>query len=105
MHLFKTRMISLLRNRTILFWSLIFPILLATLYNLAFANIMNGELIETIDIAIVESDDMDQELLKVIDETTFDNDVKLFNASIGNRDNAYKLLDDNDVIGIIEIID
>ena len=38
MHLFKVRLKCLLRDRTILFWTLFFPIILATFFNFTLAK-------------------------------------------------------------------
>lgn len=104
MHLFKVRMLTLIRNKTLIFWSLIFPIVLATFYNIAFKNLNNTDLLETIDIVIIDSLDKDENLISAM-ENAKSGEINLFNLKIENEENAYKLLNDNEVYGILEFKD
>lgn len=45
-----------IRNRSLLFWMLVFPIILSTLFKFAFSNILKGEEFETITVAIVNNE-------------------------------------------------
>ena len=42
-HIFKNRLKILLRKKSVIFWTMIFPIILATLFHLAFSDIQNDE--------------------------------------------------------------
>lgn len=44
----------LLRTKALMFWLLVFPLVLATFFNLAFANIMKAERFEPITVGIVD---------------------------------------------------
>ena len=55
-HNFKYSLKVLLKNKALLFWTFIFPIVLGTFYNMAFSNIEKNEKMSVMDIAIVESD-------------------------------------------------
>ena len=50
----KYRIITIYMERQVAFWSLLFPIILGTLFSLAFGNI--GKDIDTINTAIVRED-------------------------------------------------
>lgn len=102
MHLFKTRMRTLIRNRTVLFWSLVFPLVLATFFNLAFKNIMNDENFSTIDLAVIDSEEKDVVFLNTIENIQINEDTKMFNVNLVADTEAYKLLENNDVAAIIE---
>ena len=52
-HNFKYAFKILFRNRMLIFWTFAFPIILGTLFNMAFSNIENSEKLNIIDIAIV----------------------------------------------------
>ncbi|HHX00627.1 MAG TPA: ABC transporter permease [Acholeplasmataceae bacterium] len=103
MHLFKSRMLTLFRNKILIFWSLIFPIILATFYNFAFANMNNTDILKTINVAVVENDDLDENLITVMEDVKID-DLDLFLPQVVNKEVSEKLLNDGDVIGIIEYL-
>jgi len=52
-HLFKYRIKVLLKKRSILFWSLAFPIILTTFFKMAFANLDDEFVFKTVPVAIV----------------------------------------------------
>ena len=39
-----------------IFWTFVFPIILGTFYKLAFSNIESAEKLDTVDIAVIESE-------------------------------------------------
>ncbi len=49
----------LLRDRSTLFWTAVFPLILATLFYFAFSNLMDAETFEPIPIAVVDADKED----------------------------------------------
>ena len=53
-HIFKYSMLSDLRVKSLNFWILLFPIILGTLFSLAFGNFSNSEKFKSIPVAIVE---------------------------------------------------
>ena len=53
-HIFKYSMLSALRVKSLNFWILLFPIILGTLFSLAFGNFSNSEKFKSIPVAIVE---------------------------------------------------
>lgn len=55
MHSFKNTFKYLLRQRGLIFWSLIFPIVLGIFFKLAFGNITEMDKFKTIDVAVNES--------------------------------------------------
>ena len=63
-HNLKYSLKILLKNKSLIFWTFVFPILLGTLFKMAFSNIENSETLKIIDIAIVN-------------DTEFNNDVTL----------------------------
>ncbi len=102
-HIFFTRIKCLVRDKQLIFWSLIFPIILATLFKLTFANISNGEVFKPIDIAVVsnqfyENDHGFRETMKHVSE---DGHGKLFNMVKADEVKADELLKNNKISGYI----
>ena len=94
-HNFKYSLKVLLKNKALLFWTFIFPIVLGTFYNMAFSNIEKSEKMSVMDIAIVESDNFnDNQIYKEAFNSLSDknNDDRLFNIMYTNLDESKKLL-------------
>lgn len=54
-HNFKYQLKIILRERGLVFWTLAFPLILATLFSLAFSNLENSESLQLIKLAIVDN--------------------------------------------------
>ena len=102
MHIFKIRMLILFRNKIVLFWTLLFPIALATLFNFAFANFLKSEEFVTIPVAIIENDNLDNRLINLMQEIEYNSEAKIYDITYMNNDEADLKLNDETVIGIIE---
>lgn len=104
LHNFKYSLKILLRNKALLFWTFIFPIILGTFFNMAFSNIEKEESLNIIDIAIVDSDFyQDNDIYKKTFAYLSDknNKGRLFNTVVTDLDNAKKLLTDNNITGYL----
>ena len=55
MHIFRYRLKKLLRTKEMIFWTLAFPIILATFFNLPFKNLDSSEGFEPAETAVVVS--------------------------------------------------
>ena len=92
-HNFKYSLKVLLKNKALLFWTFIFPIVLGTFYNMAFSNIETSEKMSVMDIDIVESDNFnDNQIYKEAFNSLSDknNDDRLFNIMYTNLDESKK---------------
>lgn len=80
-----------------MFWTLVFPIILGSLFYLALSNIGNIDNFEKINLAIVLNSDEAENtaFLETVTETD------LFNITETSKDQAHELLNDNQVDGII----
>ena len=56
-HNFKYALKTLFKNKMLIFWTFLFPIILGVFFNMAFSNIENSEKLEIIDIAIVDEEE------------------------------------------------
>lgn len=101
-HNFKYSLKTLFKDRMLIFWTFMFPIILGTLFNLAFKDIENNEKLHVIDIAIVNENDV---FKSVFDSLSADNEKKVFNVKYVNEEEAKKLLGDNNITGYIIVSD
>ncbi len=59
-HIFIYNLKSIVRNRAVIFWSLIYPIALATLFHFAFANLTRSDTFTPINIALVSGSEISE---------------------------------------------
>ena len=91
----------LMRAKVSLFWTLVFPILLATFMNMAFGNIYEqDEMFRNIKVAVVTEDESANGLNYMLDALSDGDDALLPVAGMSESD-AEKLLADEEVEGII----
>lgn len=106
-HNFKYSLKILFRNRMLIFWTFAFPIILGTLFNLAFSDIEKKEKLELINIAIINNDSFNNnEIYKTTLKKLSDkkNKDRLFKTKYTTKNQAKKLLDDKKIIGCLEIV-
>lgn len=104
LHNFKYSLKTLLRNKGLIFWTFAFPIILGTLFNLAFSDIENKETLDIIDIAIVNNEEFKTdtyftESFKVLSKKKDPN--QLFNIKYTNLSTAKTLLKENKITGYL----
>ena len=95
---------TLFRSKTLIFWTFAFPIILGTLFNLAFSNLENSEKLSIIDIAIVNNEEYEnsqiiKETFKVLSDEN--NKDRLFNTQYVNLEKAENLLKNNEISGYL----
>ena len=102
-HLFINKLKILLRNKAMLFWTLIFPFVLGTFFYLALGNVGKAFEMEIIPIAVVDNQHyQDNKILKeIISSLSEENENKLFNTSYVSETEAKKLLDNDEIDGYI----
>ena len=59
LHNFKYSFKTLFKNKMLIFWTFAFPIILGTFFNMAFSDIEKNEQLKIIDIAIVETNEFE----------------------------------------------
>lgn len=104
MHHFKYTLKILFRDKMLIFWTFAFPILLGIFFNLAFKDIEKNEVLDIIDIAVIDNDDLKQNItLKKTIEALSDesSDAHLFNTKYLKEEEALRLLQDNQISGYI----
>lgn len=103
-HIIKNRFKILLRNKTLIFWTLMFPIILVTFFQMAFSGIIKGEMMTTIPIAIVENKE-NTHFKDVIEELKDEDDKKLFEVNYLTKKEANKKLSDKKIDAYVVIDD
>ena len=104
-HNFKYSLKILLKNKSLIFWTFTFPILLGTLFNMAFSNIEKSEKLTIIDIAIINSDEFDNDkMFKETMRTLSDdnNKSKIFNITYTDISKAKKMLLNEEITGYLK---
>lgn len=107
-HIFKYAFKTLFRDKMLIFWTFAFPIILGTLFNMAFSNIENSEKMDIINIAIVENEDLkSNEFIKEAFDNLSDkeNEDSLFETKYTTKEEANTLLQDDKISGYIILED
>lgn len=92
------RLKCIFKDKQMMFWTFLFPILLATLFNLAFSNISSSDNFLKVNVAVVQN----QELNQNADFTqALDSADNLFVVQKTTREEADRLLKDNQIDGYI----
>lgn len=105
-HNYKYALKTLVKNKSLVFWTLAFPFILAIFFNLAFSRLHDYDVFEPFDIAVVRDDAYEND--KVFSEafsSLTSGDEKLFEANYTSREEADKLLDEEKVEGVVYIED
>lgn len=104
-HIYKNHFLTSIRNKLIIFWTLLFPIGLSILFKVAFGNIYeSSELFKTVPVAVVieEKTELSDNFKIVADNLSeADNEDRLLDVTYADEDEAMELLKNEDVYGII----
>lgn len=103
-HIFRYRIKCLFGGRAEIFWTLIYPIVLAIFFSLAFSNLSNVGNFAAIEIAVVDNGEFrnDRIFSSVLDSVSDQNDSgRLFNVTLTTKEDAEARLDKNWIRGYI----
>lgn len=106
-HNFRYQLKIILRDRALVFWTLAFPLIMATLFHLAFSNIESSERLQLIKIAIVDNsawqeDDIFRESFAELSRP--DSANQLFETTyVTDSAAAEELLRAETVVGVLEM--
>lgn len=98
-HNFKYSLKYLFKDKMLIFWTFVFPIILGTLFSLAFSNIENSEKLDVIDIAIVGED----VVFKSVFDSLSEGDDKLFNLKYTSYEDASMMLGNDEIVGYVDL--
>ena len=111
LHNYLYRLKCIVRDKQVMFWTFIFPIILATLFNIAFSNISSAENFSNIKIGIVDNEEYREntEFIKAIDAVTNSNKsagkTNLFDMQYILKEDADKLIENSKIEGYIHFDD
>ena len=103
-HNFKNSLKVLFKNKALIFWTFIFPLLLGTFFKMAFSNIETSEKLDIIEIGIINDKNYNEDKVfsyafnYLSDENNSD---RLFNIKYGTLDEIQELLIDDSIVGYL----
>lgn len=103
MQIFKYQLKLLVRDRSMLFWTILFPLILATFFNLAFAKLSRTESFEVSHVAIVE--EKVNLSFKTVLNALSQGDEPILSVQYTSIQQAKDLLKNNDIDGYILVND
>ena len=106
LHNFKYTLKTLFRNKSLIFWTFAFPLIMATFFNMAFKNVIEEDKLKVIDIAIIDNDEFNNNIMYKETFRTLSDDTnpdKLFNIKYVNKSKAKKLLEEEKITGYLEL--
>ena len=89
----------MIRNRVLLFWTLVFPMLLTTFFGMVLKDAYTVDTFQSIPIAVIEQKDLTQ--LKAVLEDVKQEDTALFKVSYVSEKQAKKLLKEDKVSAVV----
>lgn len=106
LHSFKYFIKMAVRDKEKMFWILLFPIVLGTLFKLAFGNFSEGEQFVTIPVAVVsDGSETAEQMITVLDELTKEENDSLLKVLHATEAEAKELLEAKEVDGIFFVTD
>lgn len=104
MHTFINQFKVLTRDRITLFWTILFPLILATFFNMAFSKLNSSEGFDPAKVAVIIEKD-NKELKSLLDELSKEGDAQLLDIIYTSSSNAQTLLENEEVAGYLTIHD
>lgn len=99
-HLFHYRLKTLVKQKSMIFWTLVFPIILGTLFYFAFSNLASSETLKTIKVGVVNQTEEHKNFETLLTSLKDENEKAMFQVKeIKNESDAKKLLEDNKIDG------
>jgi len=101
-HIYLYKLKCFVRDKNLMFWTLLFPIILGLLFWMSLANITSGEGFKNIKIAAVNDAQYKKDVYfdKAL-ESVSQGENKLFDVTYTSKENAEKLLKENKIEGYI----
>lgn len=100
-HHFKYALKTLLKNKLLIFWTFAFPLILGTLFQMAFSDIEKNEQLKTIPIAIVKSGSEQSSMILDIFEQLKNEEKPMFDISYQKEKGAKELLENDKIDGYL----
>ncbi|MGI6199456.1 MAG: ABC transporter permease [Christensenellales bacterium] len=96
------RLRCLLRDKELVFWTLLFPLLLSTLFHFAFSNLLTQEPFDPVPCAVVDNAAYQQdELLRQVLASVSEGDERLLTLETLSAEDAQQALSDGRIAGYL----
>ena len=103
-HVFKYRLLCILRDKETIFWSALFPILLATLFGIAFGNLGSVEMFQQIPIAVIDNASYRQDV-SFQSALNSASESGLLDITISSSQDADMLVSSGEAVSVMQIDD
>ena len=105
-HNYKYALKTLVKSKELVFWTLIFPFILALLFNMAFARLHSYDSFDPLNVAVVNDEAFQKDVIfgeafKGLSE----GDQRLFETQYVDKEKAEELLNNGDIEGYVYIDD
>lgn len=101
-HSFIYTLKTLVRVKGQVFWCVLFPIVLATMFNFAFGNLAESEQFSPIPVAVVLTEKAQTEAVQsALDSVSAEGDGQLLIVQYTTEEEAMELLSNNEIVGIL----
>jgi ABC-2 type transport system permease protein len=102
-HIFKYRIKCLFGGRAEIFWTLIYPIVLAVFFSMAFSNLSNVGNFEPVEIAVVDNEEYRNDAIfrSALESVSQNEENRYFNVTLTTREDAEERLGNNSIRGYI----
>ena len=101
-HNFMYSLKTLFKDKMLIFWTFLFPIILGTLFSLAFSNIESSEKLNVIDIAVVNGE---HKYFKSVFDSLSQGEDRIFNVIYTDENEAVRLLEREKIVGYVLVSD
>ncbi len=102
LHAMKYMFLSLIRDKSQVFWCFAFPLLLGTMFSFAFGGLGKDENFSPIPVAIVMEEDADA-VRSLFDSLSAPGEEQFLEVSYGSMEEALDLLSKKEIYGIITV--
>ena len=108
LHVFTNRFKCLIRDRQSMFWTFLYPLVIATLFGLAFSNLSSTDSFKQIPVGVVNNAEYQRNtafqsaLVSVSDKENQTDGEALFNVTLSSREQAEESLKENKIVGYID---
>lgn len=89
------------RQKETVFWNLLFPIALGTLFHIAFSGLSAEEMFKAIPVAVVLENSEDSSFKEVIDSLSEPDDDQFLETVYATKEEALALLEQKEIMGIL----
>ena len=101
-HTFQYTLKQLFRQKATLFWNLLFPIALGTMFYVAFSGLSSDEMFHAIPVAVVLAEEDSTSMFReLVDSLNEPGDERFFDAVYTTEEEALSLLEAKEITGIL----